>query len=347
MAVKIFPSPLRYPGGKLKVANYVKSLFMLNGLMDGDYAEPYAGGCSVALSLLFGKYASRIFINDKDPDVYAFWHSVLNETKALIELIDTAEVTIEAWREMRLFFDNREENHTLLQRGFAAFYMNRTNRSGILEGGVIGGQEQDGDWKVNARFNRKELIQRIKKIANHRGRIFLSNMDAQDFLAKVVPTMRKKSLIYLDPPYYKKGQGLYPNAYGPEEHEAVAHDVAKLTIPWLVSYDNTPEIIELYEDYQAIEYNLYHSAANHVATEDSPVESEVEVITDTDDAEETAEIESTNNVLEEPVPRIKIPKPRRKGKEIMFFSPGLKTPEDVTDPSAFNSKLLHQLHFAF
>jgi DNA adenine methylase len=258
MSSRPYPSPLRYPGGKLKVANYVKYLFEVNDLLDGDYAEPYAGGCSVAFSLLFGHYASRIFINDLDPAVYAFWHSVLNETEALAKLItDTKVDLIERERHRGII---KAKDVSLLERGFAAFYLNRTSRSGIILGGVIGGKNQTGEWKVDARFNKRELIRRIKKIARHRTSIHLTNLDAAVFLDTEVPKMGAKSLIYLDPPYYNKGQELYENAYTPEAHAAVADKVIALQKRWLVSYDDTPEIIDLYKDYRPLQYGLTYSA---------------------------------------------------------------------------------------
>lgn len=65
-------SPLRYPGGKGKVADYFKQIFRDNSLYDGVYVEPYAGGASVALSLLFNEYVSKIIINDIDRSIFAF-----------------------------------------------------------------------------------------------------------------------------------------------------------------------------------------------------------------------------------------------------------------------------------
>jgi len=258
MSARPYPSPLRYPGGKLKVANYVKYLFEVNGLLDGDYAEPYAGGCSVALTLLFEYYASRIFINDKDLAVYAFWHSILNETEGLKKLVTDAKLDMVEWEKQRKIILDKDVS--LLERGFAAFYLNRANRSGIIMGGVIGGKDQTGPWKIDARFNKRELNRRIQKIARHKDRINLSNLDAAEFLTQVVPTMSDRSLTYLDPPYYNKGQELYQNAYEKEDHAEVSVLVKAMEKPWLVSYDDTPEIISLYEDYRPLQYGLTYSA---------------------------------------------------------------------------------------
>ena len=258
MPIRPFPSPLRYPGGKRKVANYVKLLFQMNNLLDGHYAEPYAGGASVALSLLFGEYASRIFINDLDPAVYSFWHSVLNETDALVQLIHDSQANMQEWRRQRAIISAIDVSP--LERGFAAFFLNRTNRSGIIMGGVIGGQEQEGNWKIDARLNRIDLAQRITRIAQYGDRINLTNLDTLDFIRDIVPQMSPKSLTYFDPPYYVQGQGLYANYYGPEEHRAVAEAVSTVAKPWIVSYDNTPEIQALYQQYEGISYNLTYSA---------------------------------------------------------------------------------------
>jgi DNA adenine methylase len=259
MAIQPYHSPLRYPGGKRKVANYVKYLFEVNDLLDGDYAEPYAGGCSVALALLFGQYATRIFINDLDPAVYGFWHSLLNETEALTKLITDTKVNLEVRERQRAII--KAQDSSLLERGFAAFYLNRTNRSGIILGGVIGGKEQDGDWKLDARFNKRDLIRRIQKIARYgTDRIRLTNLDALDFLEQQVPQMRSQSLIYLDPPYYHKGQELYGSSYTPAAHAAVAQRVIALKERWLVSYDDTPEILALYKNHRPLQYGLTYSA---------------------------------------------------------------------------------------
>lgn len=258
MPTRPYPSPLRYPGGKLKVANYVKLLFERNNLLDGDYAEPYAGGSSVALALLFGHYAARIFINDLDPAIYTFWRTVLDNPEGLKRLIADTPMTMDEWYNQRKIFLRPDSSP--LELAFATFYLNRANRSGIILGGVIGGKQQTGNWKLDARFNRAELTQRIEKIARHSDRISVTNYDAQIFLKKVVPTMSTRSLTYLDPPYYVKGQGLYANAYEPDDHAAVATDVAALTKPWLVSYDNAPEILALYQRFRPLEYGLSYSA---------------------------------------------------------------------------------------
>src|SRR3990172_4832599 len=167
-------SPLRYPGGKGKISSFFKRVFRDNYLYDGVYVEPYAGGASVGLSLLLNQYASKVVINDVDLSIYAFWHSVFSCTDDLCKLILDTPVTIETWKRQKEFQRDRM-NTSHLQLGFSTFFLNRTNRSGIVNAGVIGGTKQDGKWRIDARFNKRELIKRIERIARYRDKIVVLN----------------------------------------------------------------------------------------------------------------------------------------------------------------------------
>ena len=255
-----FVSPLRYPGGKLKVVDYLKRLFEVNDLMDGTYIEPYAGGASVALTLLFSEYASRIKINDIDRSIYAFWYSVLNETDNLCRMITDTPVTMVQWYAQREVQAHKEEAE-LLELGFSTFFLNRTNRSGILSGGVIGGKEQTGNFKIDARYNKADLIGRIESIADYADRIDLTSMDAVE-LIKSIKKPTEKTFCYLDPPYYVKGRDLYLNYYNDDDHKAIAKAIKKYKGKWIISYDAVDFIRELYKEYRQKEYYLSYSAGN-------------------------------------------------------------------------------------
>jgi DNA adenine methylase len=252
-------SPLRYPGGKARLANFIKLLLVENKLLDGHYVEPYTGGGSVALALLFGDYVRRIHINDLDSSIHAFWHAVLYQTDDFCKLVASADLTIDEWREQRRVY--RSDETDTLARGFATFYLNRTNRSGIIgNGGVIGGLQQAGKWLIDARYPRDELVRRIRRVAAFRSRVSLTRLDALDLLHEVVPCLPKRALVYLDPPYYVKGQGLYANAYRPDDHAAVAAEVMKLSVPWVVSYDDHQELRTIYAGAPYTAYGLGYSA---------------------------------------------------------------------------------------
>ncbi len=254
-------TPLRYPGGKARLANFVKAILKRNCLEDAHYVEPYAGGASVALELLLNEHVTHVHINDIDCSVFAFWHCVLNETQALCDRIRKAKLSIAEWQKQRAI-QRRAPRADLLALGFSTFYLNRTNRSGIIfSGGPIGGLKQSGKWKLDARFYRDTLIARIESIARYRDRITLSNLDGAAFLRDLLPTMPKKSMVYLDPPYYIKGRRrLYSNSYEHSDHAEIATLMSGYHQPWLVSYDDVREIRTLYKGYRHRKYRLQYTA---------------------------------------------------------------------------------------
>ncbi len=258
-------SPLRYPGGKSRIADFIKQIIKDNKLLDGVYVEPYAGGAAVALSLLMSEYVSRIIINDKDRSIFAFWHSVLNETERLCQYIEETPVTMEIWREQReLQSIEKKKTADLFSLGFSTLFLNRTNRSGIIKAGVIGGLEQTGNYKIDARYKKEELIARIRRIAAYADRIELHNEDAVDLVSKISHIAPQNTIMYLDPPYYKKGRGLYMNYYNDSDHRAIRDIITNVdTIKWMVSYDNSCFIKSLYKEYRSQEFYLNYSANNN------------------------------------------------------------------------------------
>ena len=193
-----FYSPLRYPGGKRRLAPAIVRLFKENNLKGVEYIEPYAGGASLALTLLFGGHASIIHINDLSRPVYAFWHSVLNRTQELCDRIEQSPVTIEEWEFQREVYGDRN-SADLFDLGFATLFLNRTNRSGIIGGGVIGGKRQAGAWTLDVRFNKPDLVKRIKDISQHKSRILLYNRDALELTTYVLPTLDQNAFVFCDP----------------------------------------------------------------------------------------------------------------------------------------------------
>lgn len=251
-------SPLRYPGGKGRLAPFIRQVFVDNALCDGIYVEPYAGGAAIALELVMTGYAKEAWVNDLDSAIHAFWYSALNHSNALIKKVQTVPLTITEWnRQRKIYLDSRHRN--TLSLGFATLFLNRVNRSGILDAGVIGGLDQTGKWLIDARFNREGLVERLKRIAQHKHCIRLFNLDAEKFLENT--KLPKQSLVYLDPPYFRKAQRLYRNHYAQTDHARIAKLVqAKLKNHWIVSYDDAPEITVLYSNRRSIRYQLSYSA---------------------------------------------------------------------------------------
>ena len=230
-----------------------------NNLRDIQYVEPYAGGASIALALLFEEYASVIHINDLSRPVYGFWDSVLNRTQELCDRIKQTPVTIEGWERQREVYEKRN-SADLFDLGFAALFLNRTNRSGIIGGGVIGGKRQAGVWTLDVRFNKQELIQRIQRIGRYRNRIQLYNYDALELTTNLVPTLGPNTFVFYDPPYIKRGKGLYLNEYTLEGHLALAAKVNQLGHPWVVTYDYEAAVRGgLYPSCHRIAYGLAYT----------------------------------------------------------------------------------------
>lgn len=252
-------TPLRYPGGKGKFSFYIKEIFEENFLLDGHYMEPYAGGAGVALDLLINEYVATIHINDADPAIYSFWKSAVSQTEELCRKITDTPVTMDNWHTTREILKS-PLNHSILEVGFAAFFQNRTNRSGILNAGVIGGKAQSGKWKLTERFNKEALIKRIQRIGAYKDRIKVYNLDALELLDKSYSILPEKSLIYLDPPYYVKGAGLYRNFYSHDDHVEIATRMRSISRPWIISYDNVEEIKTMYNQFRQDEYFLSYTA---------------------------------------------------------------------------------------
>lgn len=260
--MEIIHSPLRYPGGKAKLGEFLSAVIVMNNLQDGVYVEPYAGGAGAALSLLFSERVERIILNDIDRRIFAVWRSILNNSARFLRKLTNKPITIDEWYKQKEIYDHSKRNSELAV-GFATFFLNRCNRSGILmNAGPIGGHKQSGKWKINARFNKEELAFRITKISLYRKRIDVYNMDAVEFMHTVVePSVNvHQTLAYLDPPYFDKGSSLYVNHYKPDDHRCLADYVRRRhDYKWLMTYDNVPEIRLLYKDMIQRPFSLNYS----------------------------------------------------------------------------------------
>ena len=254
-------TPLRYPGGKARFAPFIADTMQANGLHGGHYLEPYAGGAGVALELLFHGHASHVHINDLDPAVNAFWVAATRHPEELLRLLRDTPVNMEQWLKWREVLRGDVEG-TLIEQGFATLFMNRTNRSGILKGGVIGGLAQAGEYKLDARLDKETLAERIERIARRAHDITVYCEDAHALLSRCGEFLPRASLIYLDPPYYVKGRGLYRNFYRHDDHVAIAKllQSRNFKIAWVVSYDNAEEICAMYRMSQGLSYSLNYTA---------------------------------------------------------------------------------------
>lgn len=255
-------SPLRYPGGKSKIAPLIRLIIEKSVGPDITYIEPFAGGAGVALSLLIEGSVNKIVINDYDKAIYSFWRALKEAPQELIGLIEHTPLTIDEWKHQKEIYCTKGKRYSV-ELGFAAFYLNRTNRSGILSAGPIGGYNQNGNYGIDARFNRDALIGRIQEIAKYKSQIMVYNKEIRSFINGVIPKFQENAFVYFDPPYYKNGQRLYKNSFSPTDHADIAHSIATgVECPWVITYDDVSELREIYSDFVLRQYNLNYSAAN-------------------------------------------------------------------------------------
>lgn len=257
----MYYSPLRYPGGKGKLASFMEYMIDQLGHQGGTYIEPFAGGAGIAMELLLRNVVSRIVINDYDKAVWSFWKAILTETDRFVEEIRTVPLTVDEWQKQHKILVTQNDKYSF-ELGFAAFYLNRTNRSGIIKGGVIGGQEQAKDWKMDVRFKREELVTRIQRIAARKKDIKLYNKDVNSFIKNYVPLYEENALIYFDPPYFRKGQQLYMNFFNYKDHVRIEQEIREhVNCDWIITYDYEPQIEEIYHNYNLRLYDLNYSVS--------------------------------------------------------------------------------------
>lgn len=254
------PSPLRYPGGKASLADFFESAIHALDLDKPTYIEPYAGGAGAGLALLYNGVVGRVIINDLDPSIHALWDSMLNRTDDFLRRLDQVPLTVDEWQRQREVYRRRDDpDLDPSALGFATFYLNRTNRSGVLRGGVIGGLRQQGVYKLDARFNKETLRKRIETVGEHRSSILVTHQDGVRRLRDWLP--KENVFAYVDPPYYEKGSALYLNSFNDDQHRSLAEWLNALAdANWVLTYDIADFIKSLYRNLTSLEFNLHYSA---------------------------------------------------------------------------------------
>ena len=255
-------SPLRYPGGKSKLASFITKICIDNNIND-TYIEPYAGGASVALDLLLNNVVEKIHINDADRSIYAFWYCLVKHPEVLMQVIQDTTVDMYTW-EFQKEIQKRKDKCDILDLAVSTFFLNRTNRSGILKAGVIGGNDQSGKYKIDCRFNKVNLLKRMEHIASKRDKITITNLDAIELIRQQeIEPKNLKKLAYFDPPYYYKAESLYMNHYKPDDHLTVSNHIKSIEkFHFVISYDDTLEIRDLYNTLRQKRYSFAHNIIN-------------------------------------------------------------------------------------
>lgn len=256
-------SPLRYPGGKTQLSDFLKQLLKINELNDIIYAEPFAGGFGAGLELLFHNNVKSVVINDYDVSIYSLWYAILNDTERLVNDIKNTNINIEEWEKQKSLYNTLiDEKKYSYELAFATFFLNRTNRSGIITGGPIGGKKQSGAYKIDCRFNKVDLVKKILKIVEYKDRIQLYNLEANDFIEQKILRFNNKDLfVFFDPPYYQQGKNLYTNFFKHDDHVKLKDKIKSMDdYYWIMTYDNQEEILSLYEGYNKYLYSINYYA---------------------------------------------------------------------------------------
>lgn len=239
-------SPLRYPGGKSKLIDYLYSRLHKEQL--NTFVEVFAGGASLGLSLLDAGVIGRLILNEKDPGVYALWETILNHPQELVRRLRGTLPTVD---DLSAAKRQAATSHaTPPELAWSFLLSNRLSYSGIVMAGPQGGKNGTQEALL-ARWNPKALEDRILHIHSMRDKIELHNEDALTFIETDIWWCQDGTTLFIDPPYYEKGPALYPYAFTKQDHEALADLLQGLYSSFpradvILTYDNHPVIRSLY-----------------------------------------------------------------------------------------------------
>lgn len=264
-------NPLRYPGAKRSLSNYVNNLIQANHLQGCRFYEPYAGSAAVGLELLQRGVIGTLVLCEKDVLISAMWSCIFDQTDELCDLIHCTPVSIETWHELEHYRRVTDINeYSLIELGFAGIFFNRTNFSGIIKANPIGGMRQESEYKIDCRFNKNKIIGIIEKISEYRNRVEVFCGDALKFMrTQQNHFLRESCFAYFDPPYYEKGAKIYRHYYRNYDHINLCNYVRSVQhLDWLISYDDTPFICALYGDTgaQYCPFYLDYSCTSRIRT---------------------------------------------------------------------------------
>jgi len=256
-------SPLRYPGGKRRLASYIAETLVLNNLQPGLFVEPFAGGASVSLRLLLGGFVKSIGLGESDPLLASFWKIVFDDPQWLVNQIMAIPITVETWDRFRSMTPRSHR-----ERALACLFLNRTSFSGILAPGAgpIGGRSQTSAYKIDCRFPVEEICRRVLSISRAAEQVrFVNEGDWKETMEESLRTIQKGEdlCFYLDPPFYSQGRRLYSHYFEPEEHILLRDYLISMNTPWILSYDANDAILELYSSngYRPKQVQVLYSAS--------------------------------------------------------------------------------------
>ncbi len=258
-------TPLRFPGGKSWLLEYVKSFLKFHNLKDASVIEPFAGSASISIGLLEDGIIEKAYICESDPLIVSFWLSVLEDNEELVELVKSVNVSIDTWWAFKKYLEPDAINKfSRIELALAFIFYNRTNYSGIIKAGPLGGKKQRSNYKIGCRFNKEQINKKIRNLRKFSEKLQVFHDDGVEFMKRARSLSKTDNLFfYVDPPYYKTGRQLYRDYFTEKDHLNLANYLTKVDLPWLLSYDDSEFIKNIYtKTNQTYVYTDYQSRHN-------------------------------------------------------------------------------------
>lgn len=245
---KRFPIPFRYPGGKFYALSILQPFW--ESVDHDEYREPFIGGGSVFFNKSKTKYN---WINDKDSELIKCYQVIQNDKlrEELVARISNEVATPERWREVMDF-----EPHTDLDIAYKYYYLNRTSFSGKLISPAWG-------YRPKRSLPPERWHERIIPAGEKLNSVKITNLDFEDVIN--APAQGKQVLIFADPPYYKPNKKKhYRFGFEEEDHHRLASTLKQTKHKFFLTYDDCPEIRELYSWANITETKFFYRVDNSV-----------------------------------------------------------------------------------
>jgi DNA adenine methylase len=251
-------SPLRYPGGKSKALKTIIPHLPPN---IKEYREPFVGGGSVFLAVkqLFGRQIQSYWINDLNYDLFCFWKYAQSDIEHLVSQVRDIKQKYDNGRELFHNLTHSDLKPSEFERAVRFFVLNRITFSGTVDSG---GYSQQA---FERRFT-DSSIERLQKLSSVLSLVRITNQDYEELLFQ----NGENVFIFLDPPYFRSTKsclyGVKGNLHTSFDHERFANNMRRCSHQWLITYDDSPEIRELFDFAKITPWNLQYGMNNYKQT---------------------------------------------------------------------------------
>jgi DNA adenine methylase len=233
------PSLLRYPGGKSRGKLKDKIIeHIAEHHSGGSFGELFFGGGGITLNLIKEKVVDNVIICEKDIALADLWWQIIDDPRDLIRKVERFTPSV------RAFKDVKERVLAEQGNGFDFLVVNRLSHGGRgVKAGPQGGHNQQGQYKIDCRWKTETLVKTIGLL--HR---LFGTVDVDWFCGSYDDAPWGIDYLYMDPPYWSVGDELYQHNFTEDDHLAL-FDYLRGRGGWLLSYNNCPEVRELYQGF--------------------------------------------------------------------------------------------------